>query len=229
MIRVTLLCVSVFVVLAGPAFAATSFFDTFNGAYVGGPIGPMPQGWTYFGYGPPAYERQETGIVLPPYDGSNSSTAWYVPGTNNDSGTIGHYVLNVSVDGVAGLPIDWAKPVYFKVDVYAADYGTGTKWETMLEFSGGTHTNGVIEWGDDGAGSEHWETITTTIAPGQAGLKGHLIMWLNFNFVDNTFEQTNAVIWENVRLEYDAIPEPSSILALVTGMLGLGGIIRRKR
>lgn len=230
-LRIAVACTAVMLLaLACQAGAVTAYIDTFNGAYVGGPTGPIPTGWTYFGYGPPSFTTQETGLVLPPNDGTNSATRWTVPGIVA-SGTIALYKTGVSLDTLAlpGQPINWAYPVNLKIDCYGLDLGIGTKWETLLDLQGVTRTAGIVEWGDNGIQNEQWITIETPVAAGQSGKSGTLLFMLNFDFTGKTFGANDVVIWDNLRMDYTAVPEPSSILALAAGMIGLGGLIRRKR
>lgn len=222
MYRITAVCAVLLLALACQAFAVTAVIENFDGAYVNGSIGPMPSGWSQFGYGVPAYMQQETGLVT-----SGSAARWNVPGTLSDpDGTIAIFKTGQALDSfaLAGSPIDWTKPVYLRVDVYGADYGVDTKWRTMLEAPGGV-TN-FVEW-DDTTNSQ-WTTLSCTINP--SNKSGNIIMFLDFDFTNKAFGSTNTAIWDNLRMDYSTtVPEPSSIVALITGLLGLGGIIRRRK
>lgn len=223
-------CVAVLLLLSCHAVAVESFFDTFNGSFVGGPIGPIPAGWTFFGYGPPAWTEQETGLVLPPYDGTNSATRWNVPGWVGTSGTIALYISGWSPDActLPGDTIDWTYPVYLKADVHAVDLGTNTKWRTMLYANGYSGAMGSLEWGNDGNPNGEWATLTCAIDPGQAGKSGLLVMHLDFDFTSKAFSGNNVVIWENVRIDYTPVPEPNGLLALSSGLFGIAGFLRRR-
>lgn len=223
-------CVALVLLLSCQGVAVESFVDTFNGSFVGGPTGPIPTGWTYFGYGPPSWSEQETGLVLPPNDGTNSATRWNVPGWVGTSGTIALYVSDWSPDDytLPGDAIDWTYPVYLKADVHAVDLGADTKWRTLLYANGYTRTNGELEWGNDGNPNGQWVTLTCTIDPGQAGKSGMLVMHLDFDFTGKSFTGNNVVIWENARIDYTPVPEPSSLLALSAGLVGVAGFLRRR-
>jgi len=228
------LFVALLVVPAG-ASMVTSAIDSFNGTYVGGPIGPQPAGvapatWTYFGYGPPAYSQQETGIVQPPYDGNNSSWRVNVPDTATN-GTIILYTPKLYLNDYAlpGQAIDWTQPVHLKVDVYAADYFYNTLFKTTLAISSYSSTPESLEWGNDGVPNAQWQTLTTVIDPGQAAVRGQIQIILDFDYtIGETLPGTvNAVIWDSLRLDYTAVPEPAGFLVMVVG--GLLCVVRRPR
>lgn len=229
MLRSLMVCALPVLMIALPARAVThvSYIETFNGSFSGGPIGDQPDGWKFFGFGPPAYTQQEGGLVQPPNDGSDSSWRVNVPGTAGPAGTIAIY-RSVSLDSFAlpGTTIDWTQPVYLKADVFAADYGYDTIWKQTLEMQSYDRTTGVIEWGNNGATNETWQTVVTAIEPGQAGKSGNLVLFLDFDFTNKSFSENNAAIWENLRMEYTAVPEPASLL-LMGGVLA-GGMMRSR-
>ena len=157
-------CAAILIVLGAASWVPaelTETIDSFEDAFVGGPVGPLPSGWTFFGYGPPAWSKVETGIV------SDGGQAYRynlpIPSIAGSSGDYDgqHAILKkTTIDALVSRPIDWTQPVTISIDIYANDTTLGGKWLTLLDFSGveADRTHASIEWGDNGAANEQWQT-----------------------------------------------------------------------
>ncbi len=170
-----------------------------------------------------------------PHTGTDSALRINVPGGITQTGQFVAINMNssqrITKFAHPDFPIDFTKPIYIKADVYGVDYGSGTKFESRIQTTGLSRTEEFVEWGDNGTANGEWVTLTTTIDPDQdfANLKTKIHLT---TFFENGagFPATNAIIWDNLRMEYTStVPEPGSLFVMATGLVGLTGIIRRRK
>lgn len=229
--KLALLC-ALAMALSTQAGAVTSYIDTFNGSYSAGAIGPQPSGWSYFGFGAPAYSTQETGIVLAPNDGTNSAWRVDVPGsvTNEDPFIALYRNINLNDFALPGQPIDFSKPITVTADVYGNDIASGTKFYSEMFLIGYNASSTGAEFGDNGFPSGTWQQVSNTVAAGTANPTTSGTVYLALS-VDNLtgFAGNNTLIWENLRMDYTPVPEPGTLLALGSGLAGFVGMVSRRK
>lgn len=218
MLRCALLLLAVvgLVVPASMGAEVTETVDSFESPFVGGVVGPIPPGWTFLGYGPPAFSAVD-GLTTDgtqsykyavPIDSIASECPGYDP-QNPDpctSGTHLLYQVDVSVDDMASQMIDWTQPVTVEVDVNGFDPSVGGAWDTLLDIQGYDGTLTRVEFGDDGATNGTWQVVGKELDPGQSGQTGVLLFGMDFAFNLATDSGEAGAIFDNLRITYTPLP-----------------------
>jgi hypothetical protein len=210
--RQTVMITALCAMLTVPVWAQTPITETIDSfetlPWDNNPIGSQPPGYSFFGYGPPAWSTQETGIT------TDGDRAWRINlpvdtayGVDPD-GTIAIYTQNVAIDDLASYGINWDYPVTISVDVYCHDTTTGGYWNTWMDTQGiPNRTVNQIQWGDDGVGNQEWLVASVEIAAGQAGAvaSNFIVAALDFS-VDADDTGTSAAIFDNLSITYVPMP-----------------------
>ena len=207
--------------LASSANAATmitvlnaSFEDT---DVADGTAGATPASWTGNGaQGTQDFNTSGNTSNLPlPTDGDQHA---YTNGTNNGLGTLSQVTSHTIVAGETyTLTVDVGQ-------VHAFSDGEARIW--LFGSTGGVGTNFAENAGIVANNQGLYlldQTVSFTAGAGEAGQS----LGIAISGGTNTDPGTRQVLFDNVRLEFDVVPEPSS--AALLGLGGLALIFRRRK
>lgn len=202
------------------AFGTIDTIEDFAGPYVGGPVGPYPDGWNYFGYGPPLWTEEELTLTL-----GDSAYRLNLPlaAVGDPVGTSLLYVVGVSVDDFASQPINWTYPVTLTLGVYGHNENDLDTWQGVMWVDNYTISRQDVDF--TSANNDTWQTVQVVLDPGQGGKTGNVVFGLNFDVTNGAGGAgQNTLILDQLALGYVAIPEPVTV-----GLLALGGLTLLRR
>jgi len=249
---VALLCAAVVIALPSIAFGESVILDTFNGRYYPpgtGPGGPQEDyataqdtssqwhelwDWVFWGYGPPLYCEQETGIKLAPHDyppdsgpnpdppNASASERINLPYIGEEDSGIQAYCIGEFLGpgtdiaqalATLGAPeIDWRQPVRIEADVFGHNTGSNL-WQQRIDLSGfeGTFTAHPVNWGQGGPNQE-WQVTYTDLVPNDPDNPDTVFnIYLVVDFTEGGPPEglVNAALWENLRIVYTPVGPPT--------------------
>ncbi|MCP4649471.1 MAG: PEP-CTERM sorting domain-containing protein [PVC group bacterium] len=201
--------IAMITLLSIPAIAQANLLVNGSFEQAPGPSDPRFPGWDS-SWGEAYNNWLRTATAPYATDGSWYAKCWW------DGGIV--QSVSVTGDQTYELLFDW----------WCADNAVGEGWatEAKIEYfnasdiSVGTESFALTSLAD---GNWHEDIGGTTVAPTPA-VTAELTF---FTWADATTEPGNPTGWDNVR--FDVIPEPSSLLLLGTGIMGMLSAVRKKK
>ena len=187
-------------------------------------------GWSFF------FSTDSAGghaIQSPGYGSANygENTVSTLSGVSKDGNTFAGYYQKVT-DQTSGA-IQPGQLLYLSGDVKAYNLTSsgGIQGQLQVEFYNSYTINSAYRiWGSDidtaaVSANQDWAHYTAQgYVP--AGAKAFQIVTLDTGELDN---QTGKFGYDNVNVDYAPVPEPTSLLLLGSGLVGLFGVSRKKK
>lgn len=147
----------------------------------------------------------------------------------------GSYSLSADWLGNFGLAGSWAEVMFFRIRPTVADA------DIVARIDGGAATDIAFKkdsWGQNlpSSANGQWAWESAALSPATGGNNGlvstdatrtQLVVALKYGHTDTAGPVTGNVRWDNIVVSGPPVPEPAGILALMTGLVGVAGLVRR--
>ncbi len=210
---------------AASAQTVTVLLDNMAGPYEAGPIGPLDDDWTFFGFGPPSYNYVENGL----HHDDDGCQGWKFPANltswPQESAMVAYYQadydLHAKLEELGAYPPDETQPVVFSawfygfhglVDPEDPIYSPDIECFIRADFIDSTESTYLMP----PLGGESWNEATSTIENG-LGPDDRFALVVGFSFntswYDPQYETT--VLVDHITVTYTpAIPPELRILSI---------------